>query len=72
MTKVEFIKKLQDILETDTELSEDIVLDNIAEWDSLSMMAVMAFFYKTFSISLIPDEVKEMTTVGDLIKKAGL
>ena len=68
----ELLKKLQEIIETDSELSEDIVLEDIVEWDSLSMMAVMAFFYETLSISLLPSETREMTTVGDLVKKAGL
>lgn len=72
MTKAEFLEKLQDIFETDTELTEEMVLNDIEEWDSLSMMAVMAFFNKTLSISLLPAEVKEMTVVGDLVKKAGL
>lgn len=72
MTKLDFLNKLQDIFETDTVLTEDMALDDIEEWDSLSMMAVMAFFNKTLSISLLPAEVKEMTIVGDLVKKAGL
>lgn len=72
MTKAEFLEKLQDIFETDTELTEDMALNDIEEWDSLSMMAVMAFFNKTLSISLLPAEVKTMTTIGDLVKKAGL
>lgn len=72
MTKAEFLSNLQDILETDIELTEDMSLEDIEEWDSLSMMAVMAFFNKSLSISLLPAEVKKMTIVGELVKKAGL
>lgn len=72
MTKTEFLEKLQDIFERDEEVTEDMVLNDIEEWDSLSQMAIMAFFNKTLSIALLPAEIKEMRTVSDLIKKAGI
>lgn len=72
MTKEEFLEKLQDIFERDDEITEDMVLEEMDEWDSLSAMAVMAFFNKTLSITLLPAEVREMKTVAELVKKAGL
>lgn len=72
MTKAEFLEKLQDIFERDDEITEDMVLDEMDEWDSLSAMAIMAFFNKTLSITLLPAEVREMKTVAELVKKAGL
>ncbi len=72
MTKAEFLEKLQDIFERDDEITEDMVLEEMDEWDSLSAMAVMAFFNKTLSITLLPAEVREMKTVAELVKKAGL
>lgn len=72
MTKTEFLEKLQDIFERDEEVTEDMVLNDIEEWDSLSAMAVMAFFNKTLKITLLPAEIREMKTVADLVKKAGI
>lgn len=72
MTKAEFLEKLQDIFERDGEITEDMVLDEMDEWDSLSAMAIMAFFNKSLSITLLPAEVREMKTVAELVKKAGL
>lgn len=72
MTKAEFLEKLQDIFERDGEITEDMVLEDMDEWDSLSAMAVMAFFNKSLSITLLPAEVREMKTVAELVKKAGL
>ncbi len=72
MTKAEFLEKLQDIFERDDEITEDMVLEEMDEWDSLSAMAVMAFFNKSLSITLLPAEVREMKTVAELVKKAGL
>lgn len=72
MTKAEFLEKLQDIFERDDEITEDMVLEDMDEWDSLSAMAIMAFFNKSLSITLLPAEVREMKTVAELVKKAGL
>ncbi len=72
MNKEEFLEKLQDVLERDEEITEDMVLEDIEEWDSLSAMALMAFFNKSLSITLLPAEVREMKTVMDLINKAGI
>lgn len=72
MTKADFLEKLQDIFERDEPVTEDLLLEDIEEWDSLSMMAVMAFFNKSLSITLLPVEVKDMKTVCDLVKKANL
>lgn len=72
MTKQELLEKLQDILERDDKITEDMLLEDMEEWDSLAAMALMAFFNKTLSITLLPAEVREMKTVQDLIKKAGI
>lgn len=72
MNKAEFLEKLQDVLERDEEITEDMVLADMDEWDSLAAMALMAFFNKTLSITLLPAEVRKMKTVMDLINKAGI
>ena len=43
MTNEEFLTEMQDVLQTEEELSMDTVLDDLEEWDSLSFMATMAF-----------------------------
>lgn len=72
MNKEEFLKKLQDVLERDEKITENMVLSDIEEWDSLSAMALMAFFDKTLNKTLLPAEVREMKTVSDIINKAGI
>ena len=72
MTKEEFLVKMQDVLQTDEELTADTVLNDLAEWDSLSMMATMAFFDKNFGVKIGLKDFKEMNTMADLIAKAGL
>ena len=72
MDKVEFLEKLQDVLERDEEITEDMILEDMDEWDSLAAMALMAFFNKTLSITSLPAEVRKMKTVSDIINKAGI
>lgn len=72
MNKAEFLEKLQDVLERDEEITENMILEDMDEWDSLAAMALMAFFNKSLSITLLPAEVREMKTIADIIHKAGL
>ena len=72
MTKTEFLEQLQDVFERDEAVTEDMVLEDMEEWDSLAAMAVMAYFKKKLSITLLPAEVREMKTVAELITKANL
>lgn len=71
MKKTEFLEALQDILQTDDEVFEDENLEDKEEWDSLSKMAVMAYFKKNFDLSINLDNLKDIKTVLDLIKLAG-
>ena len=67
MTHQEFLTEMMDVLQTEQELSMDTVLAELDEWDSLSVMATMAFSVKT-TLS----DYKEMKTIGDIARKAGL
>ena len=72
MTKEEFMVEMQDVLQTDDVLTEDTILSDLEEWDSLSMMATMAFFDKNFGVKIGLKDFKEIDTMSDLIAKAGL
>lgn len=72
MSKEEFIVQMQDVLQTETELTMETVLDELDEWDSLSMMATMAFLDKNFGVKLKIAEIKSLGTIGDIAAKAGV
>ncbi len=72
MTKEEFFDCMRDVLQTDTILTADTVLDSLAEWDSLSMMATLAFLAKNFGVEVGLKDFKEMSTIGDIAVKAGI
>ncbi len=72
MSKEEFLVQMQDVLQTETELTMDTVLDELDEWDSLSMMATMAFLDKNFGVKLKIVDLKALATIGDIATKANI
>lgn len=72
MTKEEFIEQMQDVLQTDVKLAYETVLNDLDEWDSLSIMATMAFLDKNFGVKTAIKDYREMTTIGDIAAKAGV
>lgn len=71
MTKSEFLTELEDVLQREDPCNADDMLDDYNEWDSLSKMAVMAFYSKEFNIKVTLNDLKNLNTVNDLIKLAG-
>lgn len=71
MNKAEFLVELEDVLQREEPCSENDDLHSYEEWDSLSKMAVMAYFDKNFGVKLTLKDLKEVKTVSDLIKLAG-
>ena len=72
MNKEEFLVQMQDVLQTEAELSMETVLDELDEWDSLSMMATMAFLDKNFGVKMKIADIKALATIGDIATKAGV
>lgn len=71
MKKSEFLVALEEILQTEDAIEETQNLEALEEWDSLSKMAVMAYYKQTFGIALVLDSLKDIKTPSDLIKLAG-
>ena len=67
MNKEEFLVALQDILQCDAVLSEDAVLADLEEWDSLSIMTLIAFFDKNLGRQVRFDELKTCRQVRDIM-----
>ena len=71
MKEAEFLVELEDVLQREEPCNENDDLYSYEEWDSLSKMAVMAYYDKNFGIKLTLKDLKEVNTVSDLIKLAG-
>ena len=72
MTRAEFCEQMQDVLQTDAELTAETDLNDLDEWDSLAKMATMAFFDRSLGIQIGLRDFNEVSTLGDLMVKAGL
>ncbi|MDY3908555.1 MAG: phosphopantetheine-binding protein [Eubacterium sp.] len=58
---------LEEIMELDKgELSVDMELDNLEEWDSLSKLALMAEVRKLMGKTISVDEIKAFNTIQDV------
>ena len=62
--KLELLEEIMDVDEGS--LSEDMDLDDIEEWDSLSALALTVEVLKRFGIKLSTDKIKEFKTVQDI------
>ena len=71
MKKTDFLVELEDILQREEPCREEDALEDYEEWDSLSKMAVMAYYDKNFNVKISLQVFQEIKTVNDLITLAG-
>lgn len=72
MNKEQFLEEMVEVLQTEDEITMDTVLEDLEEWDSLSIMSTMAFLDKNFGVKTNMADYKNMTTIVDIARKAGL
>lgn len=66
MTAEEFIKKLSELMDTDTEINLSTNLSDVEDWDSLSMVSFFSFCSTTLAKKISPEQIKAAQTVEDL------
>lgn len=67
-----FLEKLQDELEENQPLTPETKLKDLENYDSISLLSVIAFVDENFDQQLDPDQFKNMETVSDLMNIIGL
>lgn len=67
-----FLEKLQEELEEKQALERDTRLKDLENYDSISLLSVIAFVDVNFNQQLDPDQFKDMETVSDLMNIIGL
>ncbi len=73
MYKDEFIRKLAEIMEVDyQEIDVTTNLKELEEYDSLALIAIIAFIDENFAITIPADKLSTVTTVNTLIELIGL
>ncbi|MBX1886674.1 phosphopantetheine-binding protein [Campylobacter peloridis] len=72
MTNEELLKDLAEVMHMDEELKEDMILDDIDEWDSLAFVSVMVYFKNNLNKNINADDLKKCEKVSDLLALAGV
>ncbi|RXM52040.1 MULTISPECIES: phosphopantetheine-binding protein [unclassified Chryseobacterium] len=67
-----FLEKLQEELEEKETLTPETKLKDLENYDSISLLSVIAFVDENFNQQLDPDQFKDMETVSDLMNIIGL
>lgn len=68
MTISQFLEELREILQRDTAVNVDDVLEDLEEWDSMAIMSCMVWFESRLGITHPYGFFLEQETVRDLIK----
>lgn len=74
MNRDEFLARIKDILqyESDEELTFDTNLHDLDEWDSISIISVVAFLDSEFGKKVYVSDLQNVGTIEDLANMAGL
>lgn len=72
MSLKEKLEILAEILEMDEEsLKEDMVLEDIEEWDSMSKLYLVTYVKKNMKKRLTVEQIKEFVTIKDICDYLG-
>lgn len=67
MTLQEKIQFIEDVMEVDEgTLTTDTILEDVEEWDSLSILVLTMEMKKRYNIIITTDMIKELKTVDDI------
>jgi acyl carrier protein len=72
MNKQEFLSELQEIMTLEEALSEDLELDALQAYDSMTHLTLLSLFEEEFGKELEAQDLIDAKTVNDLLVLAGL
>lgn len=73
MTKKEFLELFKNQLQNSKEeVNEMTNFRNLEDWDSMASLLIIAMFDDDLNINLSAEDLSSCSTVGDLMKLAGL
>ena len=72
MTKQEFLRELEEVLEADVDsIKGDETLADLGSWDSLAVMSFIAMVDEKCGVTLAASKLSDAKSVGDLIALLG-
>ena len=70
MTLAQFLADFQDLLQSDAPIAPDALLRDLEEWDSLAIMACMAYFDRNFGVKTTFAQYAQLCCVADVANLA--
>jgi len=65
--KERFLELLAEIVEADSPLTVEMVLEDLDGWDSLAILSMISMVDDEFGVVITQKDLKNMVTVGDLV-----
>ncbi len=63
----EFLVEFQDILQTEDAITAETLLEELEDWDSMSIMACMTWFDIKLGVKVAYNDFRPLKTVQDII-----
>ena len=67
MKLADFLKEFQDLLQRDDPIDPEAALEDLEEWDSLAIMACIAYFDKKFGLKTTYRTFRDSHRVSDIV-----
>ena len=67
MTKIELLDEIKETLQKDEDITLDMRLEDIEEWDSLANISMISLYDQLFDVIVTSDDLRKCGTVDDLI-----
>lgn len=67
MNKIELLNEIKNIMQRDEDITVDMKVSNLPEWDSLSIMSIVALYEEKFHKTFQYKDIQEVNTLDDLI-----
>lgn len=71
MNRDQFILKLREELELESNIDFTTELKELDEWDSMTAMVLIGFVSDNFGLTLTAEDIKQMTSIESLINNIG-
>jgi acyl carrier protein len=68
MTKLELLEEIKETLQRDKEISFDMKLEDIEEWDSLASISMISLYDQLFEFLITFDKLEKCKTFSDLVE----
>lgn len=66
MTGIEFIETFKELIQTDMDVNLDTHLENIEDWDSMAIMAIIAWLDVEHGVTADFEKLTNLQTVREL------